>query len=145
MEQLKALHTEAWQARGKAGVFSSELFNAFHTDYMNKALRADNLVLFSIADTSGVLAVFYGLVFRDTLFYYQSGIARRSTGPGAGALMHLVALRIARKRNLKRYDLMRGSTHSYKRNYTPHQEPLVTITATRGRARLWDALKSKRA
>ena len=140
-ELLSALHNAAWEKRGKSGAFSSETFCAFHKDFMQLCVRKNKLVLFSVADSSGLLAVFYGVVHGNTLFYYQSGIDRAVSGPGNGVLMHMMALRVARERNLAFYDLMRGDEGSYKCQFTSSGQALVNVRALRGRSRLLTNLK----
>ena len=125
--KLALLHKRVWEAKGKAGVFSSAYFYSFHERFAKAMLDSKRLVMFTVNDNSVVLAVFYGIIFKDTLYYYQSGIERREGHNNLGAYMHYSAMEIAKSRGLKRYDLMKGSLNSYKKQYSESSTKLFNL------------------
>ncbi len=128
-DDLISLHNMAWEAREKQGVFTKATFVDFHRKLAANLLEKNKLVLFRLLCEKKVLAVFYGFLEKNVLFYYQSGIVRESSLPSAGTAMHLAALDLAQQRNLEHYDLMQGKLNSYKNKYTNVQYPVFTLSA----------------
>lgn len=116
-ESLINLHNAHWQQRGKTGAFSSKLFYQFHQQFAASMLAQNKLLMFKLKLNDRVIAVFYGFIHQDTLYYYQSGITTASPLPNIGIGMHLIAMRAARALKCKHYDLMKGSAESYKQQY----------------------------
>ncbi|MBA6417382.1 GNAT family N-acetyltransferase [Colwellia sp. 6M3] len=116
-QQLKVNHQSVWHEKGKVGAFSSDKFTEFHKNYARDMLLKKKLVMFKLSYQNEVLAVFYGLIKGNILFYYQSGIKRVDGHNSLGAAMHYCAIDLAYKQGLKKYDLMRGSIDSYKQQY----------------------------
>jgi len=110
-------HNYAWQQRGKVGAFESATFTEFHRSFSQKALKSEELIAFEISYENEFAALFYGVVDGDTLYYYQSAVNHKSKLSSAGVAMHLVALDLAREKNLTYYDLMKGGSDSYKKQY----------------------------
>lgn len=128
-DELTALHNLSWQERGKAGVFINKTFSAFHREFTNKLFKKNKLLLFRIICEQQTVAIFYGIIEGDTLYYYQSGVMRNCTLPSAGTAMHIEALNYARKNQLKSYDLMKGSSDSYKAHFISSDQKLLNSTA----------------
>ncbi len=116
-KELIGLHNDAWAFKGKPGVFTQKQFVTFHNTYAESLLNRGKLVLFSLQYKKKTVAVFYGFIEQNILYYYQSGIDKGCTLPFVGVAMHLAALEIARNYNLSHYDLMKGSEYSYKNKY----------------------------
>jgi hypothetical protein len=128
-EELTALHNLSWQERGKLGVFINKTFSAFHREFTKKLFQKNKLLLFKIICQQKTVAVFYGIIEGDVLYYYQSGVMRDCALPSAGTAMHIEALNYARKNQLKSYDLMKGSPDSYKAHFIPSEKKLLNSAA----------------
>jgi CelD/BcsL family acetyltransferase involved in cellulose biosynthesis len=120
-------HQSVWKEKGKIGAFNSNKFTEFHKSYAQVMLSKKQLVMFKLTYQHKVLAVFYGLISGDVLYYYQSGIKRIEGHNNIGAAMHYYALDFACKRGFKQYDLMRGSLDSYKQQYCTPSIPTSNI------------------
>ncbi|WP_286234350.1 GNAT family N-acetyltransferase [Thalassotalea sediminis] len=128
-QKLMQLHNKAWKKKGKKGAFESQKFTNFHKDYCQTILNENRLLIFTVNLKQEVLAVFYGIIDHDTLFYYQSGIQYNKNVASVGTAMHLFATQIARKEQLSHYDLMKGDTNSYKNNYQASEVACYTFSA----------------
>lgn len=117
-QQLKVNHQSVWQEKGKVGAFNSDKFTEFHKKYAKEMLLNNKLVMFNLSYQNKVLAVFYGLINANALYYYQSAITRVVEHKNLGAAMHYCAMDFAYKRGLNKYDLMRGGIDSYKKDYS---------------------------
>jgi len=126
-DALKASHQSVWKEKGKVGAFNSNKFTEFHKSYAKGMLSKKQLVMFKLSYQNEVLAVFYGLINGDILYYYQSGIKRTEGHNSLGAAMHYHAMDLARKQGVKKYDLMRGSLNSYKQQYCVPSTPTSNI------------------
>jgi CelD/BcsL family acetyltransferase involved in cellulose biosynthesis len=125
--QLIKEHNSAWRKRGEMGAFEQPDFVAFHRLFMNRMLKKHKLVAFKLESENEVSALFYGIIDGNTLYYYQSAINHESNLSSAGVAMHVVALDIAREKNLMFYDLMQGATNSYKARYITNDIIVVNI------------------
>ena len=121
-------HNYAWQQRGKLGAFENLTFTEFHRNFSRKMLKNEELISFEISYENEFAALFYGIVDGDTLYYYQSAVNHKSKLSSAGVAMHLVALDLAREKNLKYYDLMSGGSNSYKNQYIASDNPVVSCS-----------------
>ncbi len=130
-DELTALHNLSWQERCKEGVFINKTFSAFHREFTKKLFKNNKLLLFRIICQQQTVAVFYGIIEGDTLYYYQSGVMRDCALPSAGTAMHMEALSYARKNKLKSYDLMKGSPDSYKAHFIHAEQKLLNSTAVK--------------
>jgi len=129
--ELAALHHLSWQERGESGVFINKTFLDFHGELTKKLFQQNKLLLFRIICLQQTVAVFYGIIEGDTLYYYQSGVMRDCALPSAGTAMHIEALNYARKIKLKNYDLMKGSPDSYKAHFILSEQKLLNSTAVK--------------
>ncbi|MGL1957616.1 MAG: GNAT family N-acetyltransferase [Colwellia sp.] len=124
---LKELHNNSWHERGRKGVFENNIFYGFHLDYIKKCYQQGKLVLFKVVCKQGTVAIFYGIIDGEVLYYYQSGILRGNELPSAGIAMHIEALKFARVNNIKQYDLMKGSVDSYKKRMVKGGQEVINI------------------
>ena len=126
--QLIKEHNDTWQKRGQTGAFEQADFVAFHREYSAAMLVKNKLVAFKIVTENEVSALFYGIIDGNTLYYYQSAVNHKSKLSSAGVAMHLVALDLAREKNLTYYDLMKGGSDSYKKQYIVSDIPVVSCS-----------------
>ncbi|MBT0585667.1 GNAT family N-acetyltransferase [Alteromonas oceanisediminis] len=142
-DSLKQLHQSEWAKRGQTTAMSQADFVDFHLNLAKRLIQQQRLVLFTLHHHHELIAVFYGWTFKQTLYYYQSGVKRLDSGPAAGIAMHLAALNIARKSSIFDYDLMIGDETSYKGDFASSGQTMVQLNAYRGfakwlaRCRLW--------
>ncbi|MDP5031307.1 GNAT family N-acetyltransferase [Paraglaciecola sp.] len=129
-DNLIELHTLQWQKRGKPGAFSTQVFRQFHLDLSAALLKENQLLLFELLVQEKCIAVFYGFYHHDTLYYYQSGISENSPLINTGVAMHLIAMRHAREKQIKFYDLMAGKVNSYKAQYINSDTEVYSISYT---------------
>lgn len=127
---LIELHTLQWHKRGKSGAFTTEVFRQFHLDFAAAMLKNEHLLLFKLLFQKECIAVFYGFYDQDTLYYYQSGISDNSPLLNTGVAMHLIAMRHAREKQIKYYDLMAGKVNSYKGQYINTKIQVYSISYT---------------
>ncbi|MCC5451119.1 GNAT family N-acetyltransferase [Rheinheimera sp. UJ51] len=126
--ELIELHTLQWQKRGKPGAFTTQVFRQFHLDLASALLNKNQLLLFKLIIQEECIAVFYGFYHQDTLYYYQSGINENSPLLNTGVAMHLIAMRHAREKQIKFYDLMAGKANSYKAQYVNTDTKVYSIS-----------------
>jgi len=126
--QLAEEHNKSWNGRGKTGAFEQTDFVVFHLKFSQKMFENNKLVAFKLTLGNEFLALFYGIIDGDTLYYYQSAINHNSKLSSAGVAMHITALDIARENNLAFYDLMKGDVNSYKKQYIKSDIQVVSAS-----------------
>ena len=72
--QLGELHNASWQARDKAGMFTSAKFLAFHSRLISELLGEGQILLLRLRAGDTVLAVLYCLLYKRRAYFYQSGL-----------------------------------------------------------------------
>ncbi len=120
-------HNNLWHNRGQQGAFAAEEFILFHDKFAKSLLAQHKLVLFKLIYKTQCIAIFYGIIDGDTLYYYQSAVGSHDDIPSVGVAMHIEALNIARKKGLSRYDLMKGQTKGYKNRYVIGQPAVYSV------------------
>lgn len=127
--ELVNLHNDSWNKRELHGAFENKTFREFHYQFAIQAQRNNKLVMFKIFCEDATLAVFYGVIDGDILYYYQSGILRQNVLPAAGVAMHIEALAFAKKHDLDKYDLMKGKSESYKKRIVKGGQSVLNLVA----------------
>lgn len=128
---LLALHAERWSARGRAGVFASPRFTAFHDAVMPSLLAAGALELATLRARGEAIASLYNIVWNGKVYFYQGG--RRMDVPKGvrpGIVAHAYAIRRAIERGLREYDFLPGSSR-YKDQLATASRPIVALRAVR--------------
>jgi CelD/BcsL family acetyltransferase involved in cellulose biosynthesis len=115
MQQLIELHQERWRQRGRAGVFSSEVFRRFHEALSSKLQKRGELVLARLRVADRPLALVYGFRSKKTCYYYQGGVATNTyQAISPGLLLHLKAADALAVEGIEHYDLMLSAAPDYK-------------------------------
>jgi CelD/BcsL family acetyltransferase involved in cellulose biosynthesis len=127
--ELVNLHNDSWKMRDQHGAFENKKFRDFHYQFATEALQNNKLVMFKILCKDRTLAIFYGVIDGDILYYYQSGILRQSVLPAAGVAMHIEALAFAQNNKLEKYDLMKGKSDSYKQRIVKNGQSVLNLVA----------------
>ena len=134
-DELVALHTAAWQARGEPGAFADPWFDQFHRRLIAKRFAAGEIELLRIATARGTLGCLYNFRYRDEIAFYQSGF-RYDDDPRAkpGYVCHAAAIEDAALAGCAIYDLLGGDAR-YKRCLATDETKLVWLRARRPRWR----------
>ena len=128
IERLFGLHAERFEAQGKSTVFRGERLKAFHRALGERLLRDDELFLAFLRTDERELAAYYGFVFGDKLYHFQSGIAHveRGTSPGNILRNHVLEHDIFGA-GLAEFDFLDGD-EPYKFQWATGQRRLFDIT-----------------
>jgi CelD/BcsL family acetyltransferase involved in cellulose biosynthesis len=150
LDELVALHQEAWEVKGERGAFASPRFRGFHRELAHRLAERDTLVLFrSEAGGGRTVGCLLGFVEHGRVLMYQGGFAAFDD-PRAkpGFITHVLCMEAAIARGLAEYDLLAGDSE-YKRDLTDTARRTVSLTERRGartaaieglrRARRWAA------
>ena len=135
-------HNQLWKSRGKQGAFEQKEFVCFHKKLAKELLKQHKLVLFKLCYKKQCVAIFYGIIDHNTLYYYQSAVGKHDEIPSVGVAMHIEALNIAREKGLACYDLMKGQLTSYKNRYVIGEPEIWSIFVEKLRYR-WSQNISK--
>lgn len=113
--EMISLHEQAWNGRGRTGVFEAGRFRKFHDSLSASLLLRKELLLLAVRIADSTVAVIYALCDRSACHYYQSGLdVNRDPRVSIGLVAHLLAAEQAGMMGLSRYDLMLSSSPSYK-------------------------------
>ncbi|WP_187345650.1 GNAT family N-acetyltransferase [Sorangium cellulosum] len=130
-EILLRLHAERWSADGRAGVFASPRFSAFHDEVMPAMLERGALELAWLSARGEPVAALYNLVWNNKVYFYQCG--RRVDLPKGlrpGIVVHAYAIRAAIEAGRREYDFL-DSPCQYKLALSLSARPLVELRAAR--------------
>jgi CelD/BcsL family acetyltransferase involved in cellulose biosynthesis len=128
---LIALHQERWSAEGRAGVFASERFSAFHEALLPELLDNGALELMRLSVRGVPIAALYNISWNGKIYSYQSGRSLdvpKNIRPGAVA--HVYAIRRAIESGKTEYDFLAGAS-LFKRKFALAYKPLVKVRAAR--------------
>jgi CelD/BcsL family acetyltransferase involved in cellulose biosynthesis len=129
---LLDLHSERWNAAGRAGVFANARFKRFHDDVMPRLWAGEDgakLELLWLVVRGEPIAVSYNIVFGNKVYFYQSG--RRMDVPKSvrpGIAMHALSIQRSIEAGRREYDFLEGQSR-YKRDLALGHRPLVTLRA----------------
>jgi CelD/BcsL family acetyltransferase involved in cellulose biosynthesis len=132
---LTALHQMRWAGQGRGGAFRSPRFRAFHDILMGRLLEAEALELMWLTVGGEPVSAFYGVVWNQKLYYYQSG--RRTDLPGfvrPGIVLLAHAIRRAIENGRREFDFLPGP-ENYKSRLSLAARPIVEIRAVRASCR----------
>lgn len=134
LEDLYRLHALRWAARHQAGNFGDPRVRAFHAQVASSLAPSGRVRLYVMTHETGTLAVLYGLEYKDTLFYYQSGFDPDPVRVGLkpheyspGFVLVYRSLLDAIDRGLSRYDFLRGP-EAYKFRWTALSRTTRSLT-----------------
>jgi len=145
-DELVALHTESWRARGSAGAFADPWFDGFHRRLIAERHGAGEIDLVRVRAGARTLGCLYNFVWRGRVVFYQSGLAPpRDPHDKPGYLCHAKAIAAAAAAGRDTYDFLAGSA-DYKQRLATDETTLVWARIQRPRARfaLEDRLRTWR-
>jgi len=124
--ELVRLHQMRWHELGQPGVFPNEPLVAFHEEFSGLALRRGWLRLFVLTVDDQPVAALYGLRYRDTFHFYQSGFDPAWRRHSVGLVTMALAIRHAIGEGATTFDFLRGD-EPYKSLWTHTHRELVRI------------------
>jgi CelD/BcsL family acetyltransferase involved in cellulose biosynthesis len=118
MSELRAIHTERWRAKGRAGAFASPRFQQFHLDLLEKCFDRGQIDLVRVSTGESTIGVLYNIVAQGKVFFYQSGFRiSEDNRLRPGYVTFHMALESYRQTELNEFDFMAGSL-DYKRRFS---------------------------
>ncbi len=128
---LLALHAVRWAEAGRAGVFASARFRAFHDIVMPELLAEQALELGCLRVRGQPIAAIYNVLWRNKVRFYQSGRAvDLPSDLRPGIVLHARALQRAIEMGCHEYDFL-PSLARYKVELSLASRPVVTLRAAR--------------
>jgi len=121
-DELVALHQARWEAAGKPGAFASPRAVGFHRDLIDALLPRERVVLYRVHAAGETVACIYGMVDRNRMLFYQSGVVElddQKLKPGLVA--HALCMQACLERGLDAYDFLAGDSR-YKRELATGEE-----------------------
>ena len=124
---LRTLHAQRWDGGGVlADPRLDKLLRRFTSD-----LAARDEVWLTTLDVDGIpVAAWYGFVWNDTVYFYQSGRDPQWEPASVGLVLMAVMIRRAIERGYRRFDFLRGR-EEYKLTWTSTERPNYEVVAFR--------------
>lgn len=126
LRELVRLHCLRWHELGQPGVFPDEALVAFHEEFSRLALERGWLRLFVLTADEQPVAALYGLRYRDTFHFYQSGFDPAWRKHSVGLVTMALAIRHAIEEGAARFDFLRGD-EPYKALWAHAHRELVRV------------------
>jgi CelD/BcsL family acetyltransferase involved in cellulose biosynthesis len=121
---LVDLHQKRRQSLGQEGCFACPQFSDFHRDVSRRFLAAGKLRMLWLERAGQPIAVEYGFVGGDTVYYYQGGFDPAAADERPGWLCIGASLRRAIDEGYCAYDFLRGD-ESYKASWHAESRPML--------------------
>jgi CelD/BcsL family acetyltransferase involved in cellulose biosynthesis len=131
LEELAALHQQAWNRRGRPGAFASPLFSAFHLALIGRGVSRGTVHLLRVTAGDDTVGLLYNFLHAGSVAFYQCGFRYaddRRLHPGMVALAQ--AITYYQCRGLREFDFLAGDGE-YKRLLSTHQRELFWATFRR--------------
>lgn len=134
-DELIALHTATWRARGEPGAFAEPWFERFHRGLIEQRFAHGEIQLARLRAGGATLGCVYNLIAGDRVLFYQSGLAS-SSDPVVkpGMLTHAAAIAHCAARGHAVYDFLAGSAR-YKAQLATGATTLLWLRVQRDRLR----------
>jgi Acetyltransferase (GNAT) domain len=124
---LHALHAQRWEG---GGVLTDPRLDHLLRRFTSE-LAAHDEVWLTTLDVDGVpVAAWYGFVWNDTVYFYQSGRDPRWETASVGLVLMAAMIRRAIDRGYRRFDFLRGR-EAYKLSWTSTERPNYEVVAFR--------------
>jgi len=131
-EELVTLHEKRWNSKGLRGAFSNEKFSCFHKKIMPQMLKNGRLELNFLSEKGTVRAMLYNIVYRNKIYFYQSGIDTSEKKAAFGYLLHGYSIENAVKNGITEYDfLCKGRADNYKGHFAKQRRTVSDIYIAR--------------
>jgi len=107
-QELKALHCQSWDRRGKRHAFTHAFFEDFHTLLIRRTFEKGTVELSRFTAGEHLLGVLYNFRFGECVYAYQSGFASADKRQRPGMVAHALAIQNACQAGARVYDFMAG-------------------------------------
>ena len=134
-EELVALHTTSWRARGEPGAFADNWFDQFHRRLIEQRFASGEIELLRLSAGGRTLGCVYNFVYQGRVVFYQSGLASEEDPRiKPGMLCQAEAIERAARAGHAIYDFLGGDSR-YKRSLATDAGVIAWATVQRDRMR----------
>jgi CelD/BcsL family acetyltransferase involved in cellulose biosynthesis len=126
MADFFRLHEARWAADGGSQGIQGKSIEAFHRDATQLLAERGQLRLYTMKVGGRAVASVYGILYRDTFIYYQSGYDPEWRNRSVGLVLVGETFKDAIEAGFKEYDFLRG-TETYKSDWTTKQRRTVAV------------------
>jgi CelD/BcsL family acetyltransferase involved in cellulose biosynthesis len=134
-EELVALHTLRWRARGEPGAFADPWFDRFHRRLIQQRFAHGEIQLVRLRSGEQTIGCLYNLVASGRVLFYQSGLAAFDDPVvKPGLLCHAAAVERNAAGGHAVYDLL-GGVGRYKGSLATGATQLAWLCVQRARLR----------
>jgi CelD/BcsL family acetyltransferase involved in cellulose biosynthesis len=126
IDELISQHNLRWNGRGGSDAFHTAELVAFHREWTQIALKRGWLRLYTLRLNEKPAACLYGLLYRDTFYFYQSSFDAAYTQSSVGLITMGLAIKSSIEEGAEEYDLLHGS-ESYKSHWSRESRELVRL------------------
>ena len=120
------LHEARWAADGGSQGIHGKSIEAFHRDATQLLAERGQLRFYTMKVGGRAVASVYGILYRDTFIYYQSGYDPEWRNRSVGLVLVGETFKDAIEAGFKEYDFLRG-TETYKSDWTTKQRRTVAV------------------
>jgi hypothetical protein len=106
--ELKSLHCQSWERRGKRHAFTADFFEHFHRLLIRRTFADGVIELSRVTAGEHLIGVLYNFRFGDRVYAYQSGFASADRRERPGMVAHALAIQHAFEAGARVYDFMAG-------------------------------------
>lgn len=131
LNELKALHSRSWLARGKKGSFANPLWEEFHRQLVEERFEHGEIQLLRLSSGSSSIGYLFNYLWRGRVYVLQSGFrfpADRRLMPGY--VVHAFSIVHNKGKGMSVYDFMHGDS-LYKRMLSNQSKKLYWIALQR--------------
>jgi CelD/BcsL family acetyltransferase involved in cellulose biosynthesis len=127
--ELTVFHEQYWKSKGRTGSFGEPFFFDFHRDFVSRHAASGLAQLSRITAGDSVVGYCYHLVWRNHVYYYNSGLRYGVLGANEhpGYLAHVLSIENALARGMLTYDFLAGDA-AYKRTLSSHANTMDWIS-----------------
>jgi CelD/BcsL family acetyltransferase involved in cellulose biosynthesis len=134
-DELIALHTASWRARGEPGAFADPWFARFHRRLIEQRFAHGEIQLARLRGGSATIGCLYNLIAGGRVLFYQSGLAAYDDPViKPGLVCHAAAIAHCAAAGHDVYDLLGGSAR-YKAQLATGATELAWVCVQRERLR----------
>lgn len=124
-EELVAMHTQRWSAKGHDGAFTNPFMLRFHARLINERFQTGEIQLIRICAGTTTIGVIYNFVYHGVVYFYQSGFRYEDDNRlKPGLVSHTEAVRLNAGIGNSVYDFLGGASR-YKQSLATSAGELV--------------------
>lgn len=133
LAELKRLHQDSWQKRGRPGSFANRFFDDFHADFVRSRFSEGVIQLLRLRLDGRDVGFLYNFVHRGHVYNYQSGFDFETFGKlSPGLVCHAYAVELNKAQGHHAYDFMAGDDR-FKHQLGKSQTEMVWAVVQRDR------------